>query len=61
MRRICIVQVQPRRPVLDDAGYIYIRLPPGNMSYIIQIIQIIQTIQIIPIRNTFALPGTSGP
>ena len=28
-----------------------IRLPPGNMSYIIQIIQIIQIMQIVQIRN----------
>ena len=50
--RICTVQIQLRKNVLDQSMQI-IRLPPGNMSQIIQIIQIIQ------IRNLSALPGRS--
>ena len=44
--RICILNIQARRRVLDMQ---IIRLAPGNMSWIIQIIQIMQ------IRNTSAL------
>ena len=43
--RICIVQIQPRKHVLDHADYT--RLSPGNMSSIIQI------------RNLSTLPGRS--
>ena len=57
MQDLCsTVQIQPTKHVLDRADCIYIRLPPGNKSYIIQIVQIVQIIQI---RNLSALPGTS--
>ena len=41
MLRTYIVQIQPRKRVLDDADYQVCRTD-GTMSYIIQIIQIIQ-------------------
>ena len=44
--RVCTIQIQPRKHVLDHADW---TAPPGNMSQIIQIIQIIQ------IRNLSAL------
>ena len=47
--RICIVQTQPRKRVLQYIMHI-IRLPSGNMSYIIQVIQARE--QICPQRST---------
>ena len=44
--RICVVQIQPRKHAL---GMQIMRIPPDNVSWIIQIIQIIQ------IKNISAL------